>query len=186
MEKISFDIELFEGYTCQGCAMIENLCAEVEFTDEEVAKIRQLVKDYDGDKGAGIMPVLEDDAPELHERLAKAIYKEIYEYYVIKGINHDYFELEEEHRKAIFKHDLESGEFVPEEFLPDSFWYDELPTDEEEMFYLWSEWERKACREHDAEWILTRYPEIENQLNVDEDALSYICFIPKVLDSDEG
>jgi|GEM_PF-4475606 len=24
MEKISFDIELFEGYTCQGCAMIEN------------------------------------------------------------------------------------------------------------------------------------------------------------------
>lgn len=185
MEKISFDIELFEGYTCQGCAMIENLRAEVEFSDEEVAKMRQLVKNFDGDKGAGIMPILEDDDPELHERLAKAINKEIFEYYVIEGVNNDYFEFEEEHRKAVFKQDLESGEFVPEEFLPDSIWCDEVPTDEEELLYLWMEWVRKACRDHDAEWILARYPEIDDQMEIDESYQNYICFIPKELDSDE-
>ena len=36
---------------------------------------------------------------------------------------------------------LASGEFNPEEYIEDSVWYDEVPTDEYELFNLWEEWE---------------------------------------------
>ena len=42
-ETIHFDFELFQGYTCIGCAMIEDLAVEVEFTDNEIAQMMQLV-----------------------------------------------------------------------------------------------------------------------------------------------
>ena len=48
MKSYQLDIELFEGYMCPGIPVTEDLSIEVEFSDEEVAKIRQLVKDYTG------------------------------------------------------------------------------------------------------------------------------------------
>lgn len=75
MKSYQFDIELFQGYMCPGIPVTEDLSIEVEFSDEEVSKIRQLVKDYTGDKGAGLMPILLNDAPELHERIAKAAFQ---------------------------------------------------------------------------------------------------------------
>ena len=94
MKSYQFDIELFEGYMCPGIPVTEDLTIEVEFSDEEVAKIRQLVKDYTGDKGAGLMPILLNDAPELHERIAKAAFQEIYDYYLLDGLRNGYFELD--------------------------------------------------------------------------------------------
>lgn len=86
MKSYQLDIEQFQGYMCPGIPVTEDLTIEVEFSDEEVAKIRQLVKDYTGDKGAGLMPILLNDAPELHERIAKAAFQEIYDYYLLDGL----------------------------------------------------------------------------------------------------
>ena len=40
---LAFDIMVFEGKICGGCEMIRDLIAEVPFTDEEIAQMRQLV-----------------------------------------------------------------------------------------------------------------------------------------------
>lgn len=40
-QTIQFDMELFRGYTCIGCAVINDLAFEVEFTDKEIAKMKQ-------------------------------------------------------------------------------------------------------------------------------------------------
>ena len=39
---LAFDIMVFEGKICGGCEMIRDLIAEVPFTDEEIAQMRQL------------------------------------------------------------------------------------------------------------------------------------------------
>ena len=46
-QTIHFDFELFQGYTCIGCAVINDLEIEVEFTDDEVAQMKQLVSQID-------------------------------------------------------------------------------------------------------------------------------------------
>lgn len=56
-QTIHFDFELFQGYTCIGCAVINDLAMEVEFTDDEVAMMKQLVSQIDEtDYSKGIMP----------------------------------------------------------------------------------------------------------------------------------
>ena len=42
-QTIQFDMELFQGYTCIGCAVVNDLSLEVEFTDDEIAQMKQLV-----------------------------------------------------------------------------------------------------------------------------------------------
>ena len=177
MNKYQLDIELFLGYRCPGVAVTEDLSFEVEFSDEEVARIRQLVKDYTGDKEAGLMPILQDDAPELHERIAKAAFQEIYDFYLLDGLRNDGFSLDEEDQRLNFKKDLESGEFNPEEYIEDSVWYDEVPTDEDELFNLWEEWERDQFSSCDVAWALARYPDLPNHMDLEDDQ-DYICFIP--------
>ena len=79
--KYTLNIRLFQGYACEGYAVEDEFPVEVELSDQDVSKIRQLVKDFDGDKQGGFMPILESGAPELHERIQQAIFKEIYEFY---------------------------------------------------------------------------------------------------------
>ena len=167
MKKYQLDIELFQGYMCPGIPVTEDLTIEFEFSDEEVAKIRQLVKDYTGDKEAGLMPILQNDAPDLHERIAKAAFQEIYDFYLLDGLRNAGFSLDEEDQRRNFKKDLESGEFNP----------DEVPTDEDELFNLWEEWERDQFSSCDVAWVLARYPDLPEQMDL-EDEQDYICFIP--------
>lgn len=182
MKKYQLDIELFQGYMCPGIPVTEDLSFEVEFSEEEVTKIRQLVKDYTGDKRAGLMPILQDDAPGLHERIAKAAFQEIYDFYLIDGLRNDYIELDEADQQSNFKKDLESGEFNPEEYIEDSEWYDEVPTDEDELFNIWKEWESVQFCSCDAAWALARYPDLPNQMDLEDDQ-NYICFIPDTFNS---
>ena len=177
MKEYQLDIELFQGYMCPGIPVTEDLSFEVEFSDEEADRIRQLVKDYTGDKGAGLMPILEDDAPELHERIAKAAFHEIHDFYLLDGLRRDCIVLDEDDQRRNFKKDIESGEFNPEEYIEDSVWYDEVPTDEDELFDLWKEWERDQFSSCDAAWVLARYPDLPEQMDL-EDEQDYICFIP--------
>ena len=112
MNKYQLDIELFLGYRCPGVAVTEDLSFEVEFSDEEVARIRQLVKDYTGDKEAGLMPILQDDAPELHERISKAAFQEIHDFQLreeIRNISIMVDEDEEPHLVILRGKDNQTG-----------------------------------------------------------------------------
>jgi len=60
-QTIQFDMELFQGYTCIGCAVINDLEIEVEFTDDEIAQMKQLVSmeeepDYTVDIPVNFLP----------------------------------------------------------------------------------------------------------------------------------
>ena len=58
MKKYKLDVALFLGSICPEFPVTEVISIEVEFNDEEVAKIRQLVKDSTGDNGASHLPLL--------------------------------------------------------------------------------------------------------------------------------
>ena len=71
---ISFEMEIFQGYTCMGCAVVNDLEVEVEFSLKELSKIHYLVSQLDEELySEGIMPVLRDGAPELYERMLSAV-----------------------------------------------------------------------------------------------------------------
>ena len=72
---------------------------------------------------------------------------------------------------------LASGEFNPEEYIEDSVWYDEVPTDEDELFNLWEEWESDQFSSCDVAWALARYPDLPDHMDLEDDQ-DYICFIP--------
>ena len=151
---------------------------EVEFNDEEVAKIRQLVKDSTGDKGAGLMAILKNDASELHERISKDIFQKIYDFYLLYGLRNDGFMLDEADKRRNFKKDLESGVFCPKEYIDYSMYYDEVPTDENELFNLWEEWERDQFGSRDVDWALARYPDLSDHMDL-KDNQYYFCHIPE-------
>ena len=98
------------------------------------------------------------------------------------GLRGDCFILDEADQQRNFKKDLESGEFNPEEYIEDSAWYDEVPTDEEELFNLWEEWESDKFSSCDVDWALERYPDLPNQMDLEDDQ-DYICFIPDAFNS---
>ena len=125
MNKYQLDIELFLGYRCPGVAVTEDLSFEVEFSDEEVARICQLVKDYTGDKEAGLMPILQDDAPELHERISKAASQKIHDFHLREEIRIQSTMLDEDEEPLSYpdlpeQMDLEDEQdyicFIPDEF----------------------------------------------------------------------
>ena len=63
-QTVHFDMYYNQGYTCIGCAMIADLPIDIEFTNDEIATMRQLVSKVDEvDYSEGIMPVLKDEAP---------------------------------------------------------------------------------------------------------------------------
>lgn len=177
-KKYQLTIELCTGMTCPGIPVTQELMLEIEFNEEEVAHIRQLVKDYSGDKNAGLMPILEDDAPDLYMQINDEAMYQIFSYYLVEGFKEGDFELDPEQQRQLFKKDLESGVFKPEEFIEESMWYEEIPEDEEELIYLWEEWERSQATVDNVAWLRERYPDLWEQLVISEDQ-DYICHIPE-------
>ena len=150
-QTIHFDFELFQGYTCIGCAVINDLAMEVEFTDDEVAMMKQLVSQIDEtDYSKGIMPVLKDAAPELYKRLDAEARSEIFEFYVEDGISQGYIEFEDDELRRNFLKDYGLAE---EDFDEDLYndWYDE-------------EMDRIRCS--GLRWIRSRYS-VDDQVSMD-------------------
>lgn len=151
-QTIHFDMELFQGYTCIGCAVINDLELEVEFTDEEIDKMKQLVNQLDEDLySEGIMPVLKDGAPDLYDRMERAARNEIFDFLVKNGIRQGYIEFDDDELRDNFRKDFGIGD--DEEIDDDSFynWYDE-------------EMDRIRCS--GLAWIRSRYS-VDNQVNTD-------------------
>ena len=119
-ETIHFDIELFQGYTCIGCAVVNDLAIEVEFTDEEIAQMKQLVSKVDEtDYSRGIMPVLADGAPELYKRIDDEARSEIFDFYVEDGIRQSYIEFEDDELRRNF---LKDYNLTEEEYDKDLYY----------------------------------------------------------------
>ena len=79
-EVITFEMEIFPGYTCMGCAVVNDLEVEEVFTPEELSKMRYLVSQLDEELySEGVMPVLRDGAPELYERTLSKVRNTIFD-----------------------------------------------------------------------------------------------------------
>ena len=141
--------------------MINDLALEVEFTDDEVAQMKQLVSKIDEtDYSKGIMPVLKEGAPALYDRMDKAVRSEIFDFYVRDGIRQGYIEFEDDELRANFRKDygITDDELHDDEY---SEWYDE-------------EMDRIRCS--GLKWIRSRYS-VDDQVSM-EDNPDYTVDIP--------
>lgn len=151
-QKIHFDMELFQGYTCIGCAVINDLSLEVEFTEDEISKMKQLVAQLDEDYSQGIMPALKDGAPELYERMKDAARNAIFDFLVIDGIRQGYIEFEDDELKANYRKDFGIGDDEEIDDADYDNWYDE---------------ELDRIRYNGLAWIRARYS-VDDQVCMDE------------------
>jgi len=160
-QTIQFEIEYCQGVTCIGCAMIADLDIDVEFTEDEIAKMRKLVSQLDEDHYSdGLMPMLKDAASELHERIDSAARSAIFDFLVEDGIDQGYIEFDDDELRRNFLKDYDLTEEDYDESLYDE-WYDE-------------EMSRINCS--DLLWIRSRYS-VDDQVTL-EDNPDYTCNIP--------
>ena len=176
-KKYDLYLEIVEERSWMGMPLYDGITIDVDFSDDEVATIRQLVINAGAGEEDNLMPIIEDAAPEVFQRIDKAARSAMVDYYLVQAAQDYNIELDEDEQRRNFEHDLESGLFVPEDFIEESDNYSEVPEDDEELFDLWSEWEHKKFEEEDAEWIRSRYTIDESAIDVGED--EYICYIPE-------
>ena len=148
---VSFEMEIFQGYTCMGCAVVNDLTMEVEFSPEELSQIKQLVAQQDEDYSKGIMPVLLDGAPELYERMRSAVCDTIFDFFVEDGISQGYIEFEEDEIRRNFLKD----------YCLDDKDYDE------DLYYEWYDEEMARIRCSGLRWIRSRYS-VDDQVSMEE------------------
>ena len=149
---ISFEMEIFQGYTCMGCAVVNDLEVEVVFSLEELSKMRYLVSQLDEELySEGIMPVLRDGAPELYERMLSAVRDAIFDFLVEDGISQGFIEFEEEELRRNFLKDygLDDEDF------------------DEDLYYEWYDEEMARIRCSGLRWIRARYP-VDDQVSMEE------------------
>ena len=160
-QTVQFEIEYFQGVTCIGCAVVSDLDIEVEFTDDEIAQMRQLVSQLDDALySQGLMPVLKDAAPELHERIDTAARSKIFDFLVEDGICQGYIEPDDDELRRNFLRDYELTEEEFDESLYDE-WYDE---------------EMSRINSSDLIWIRSRYS-VDNHVTMENNP-DYTCNIP--------
>lgn len=162
-QKIHFDMELFQGYTCIGCAVINDLAFEVEFTDEEISKMKQLISQLDETLySQGIIPVLKDGAPELHERMEDAARNTIFDFLVEDGIRQDYIELDEDELRANYRKD---------------FGIDDDEEIDKNDYYDWECDEMERIRCSNIKWVRARYS-VDKDVDMDDYNPDYTVDIP--------
>ena len=176
-KKYDLYLEIVEERSWMGMPLYDRITIDVEFSDDEVATIRQLVSNAGAGEEDNLMPILETAAPDVFQRIDKAARSAMFDYCLVQAAQDYNIEFDEDEQRRNFEHDLESGLFVPEDFIEESDNYSEVPEDDEELFDLWSEWEHNKFGEEDAEWIRSRYTIDENAIDVSED--EYICYIPE-------
>lgn len=151
-QTIQFDMELFQGYTCIGCAVINDLAFAAEFTEDEIAQMKQLVSKIDEtDYSKGIMPVLSEGAPALYERMNEAARSEIFDFYVRDGIRQGYIEFEDDELRANFRKDYGITDDEPYE----------------DEYYEWYDEEMNRIRCSGLKWIRSRYS-VDDQVSMEE------------------
>ena len=173
---INFVIEPVQGCDCMGGSFSDCCDFEVNFTDGEVELMRRLVAASEPDSETDLMPILENQAPELFQRIDERAREAMTEFFWLEaahasdgGVDTDYGDLFMEN----YRRDLESGDFVPSDDYEPEEDYD----DDEDLAYIeWYEREKERMSYEDAQWFRERYNETFDGIDVSED--QYICFIP--------
>ena len=149
---INFEMEIFQGYTCMGCAVVNYLEVDVEFSLEELSKMRYLVSQLDEDLySEGIMPVLRNGAPELYERMQSAVGSAIFNFFVEDGISQGFIEFDEDELRQNFLKDYNLDD---EDF-------------DENLYYEWYDEEMARIRCSGLRWIRARYS-VDDQVSMEE------------------
>lgn len=176
---IRFTIEILEGCDCMGSSFSDCCDFEVKFTDEEVELMKRLVAASEHDSETDLMPILEDQAPELFHRIDEKARVAMTEFFWLEaahagdgGVDTDYGDLFLEN----YQRDLESGDFVPSDDYEPEDDYDE---DEDLAYIEWYEREQERMTYEDAQWFRDRYNETFDGVDVSGD--EYICYIPDEL-----
>jgi len=150
-QTIKFEMEIFRGYTCIGCAVVNDLELEVEFTDDEIQKMKQLVADLDEDYSPGMMPMLKDGAPDLYERMEDAARDAIFDFFVEDGIRQDYIEFDKDELRANYRKDFGIGD-------------DEEIEEHDYSDWVYDEMQRVRCSS--LKWIRARYS-VDDHVDLD-------------------
>ena len=177
-QSIRFDIEYFQSASNEGCSLITDLAVKVDFTKQQIEQMRQLVSQLDETLySEGLMPVLEDAAPELYVKVDDAARSAIFDFLVINGIRQGIVVPDEHECQINFDEDVKNGKF--EFFDGDLDESDEPPTEEEiqEMKYnAWHDQEMLRFPNESLEWVRSRYY-VDDQIEMPK-KLFYICDIP--------
>jgi hypothetical protein len=158
---ISFEMEIFQGYTCMGCAVVNDLEVEEAFSLEELSKMRYLVSRLDEEQySEGIMPVLRDGAPELYERMVSKVRSAIFDFFVEDGISQGFIDFDEDELRRNFLKDygLDDKDF------------------DEDLYYEWYDEEMERIRCSGLRWIRSRYS-VDDHVSM-EDLPDYTVDIP--------
>lgn len=163
-KAVDFSIMYFQGVTCGGCSVVDELDLKVEFTEDEVAQMRQLVSQLDEECYCeGILPVLEEAAPTLHQRIREAARKRIFDFLVRQGISLDYIEFKEDELLANYRKDLGIGKGK---------------AIDKDSYYEWYDEEMERIRNNDLQWVRSRYSVDDSVELEDDEELDYTVDIP--------
>ena len=141
---IQFELHYFEGCTCTGCAVIEDLFIHVPFSQAEVDLMHQLVSsisDDDADYSQGILPILREAAPHLHERISSAARQAMFDYLVATGISEGKIEFSDDELHANYQKDY-------------GITTDDFDTDD---YYTWYSEEMDRINCSSLRWVRSRY-----------------------------
>ena len=167
-QTVHFDIDYY-GFTT-----MTDLSIEVEFTPEEIALMRKLVSQLDKSLyNEGILLLLQDEAPDLYNRIEVAARSEIFEHLLLDAFRNNEIEFNDRDIQFNYENDVKSGRF---KFEPDDFMEFTEHLDPEELkareFDTWYEEEMNKG----FEYLRSRYP-IDEQVEIPNE-LIYICEIP--------
>ena len=167
-QTVHFDIDYY------GFSTMRDLSIEVEFAPEEIALMRKLVSQLDKSLyNEGILLVLQDEAPNLYNRIEVAARSEIFDRLVLEALRNNEIDFNDLALERYFYSDMKSGRFT---FELDDFAEFSERLDPEELkareFDTWYEEEMNK----DLEYLRSRY-NIDDQIEIPQN-LVYICRIP--------
>lgn len=155
----TFEVGFEAGILCVGVPLheMESVKCSVEISNDEKERILKHVNLADNKSKPDTMEKLREKEPELWARIDQAAQTAIRNYMVLRYAASGDIMLDEEQQRKWFEHDSASGEFVPENALEDAIYIDEMPDDEEGLFFLWQDFERQRIQEKGIDWFLSRY-----------------------------
>lgn len=171
---VRFNIEIPKGYKFKGTSYAISCDFEMEFTKKEIALVKRFVAAYEHDADTDLMPILEENLPELYQRIDKKARETLTEFFWQEAISRTEGALSfGKMLKLNYERDVESGEFVPSKEYKPQFHYDEG------VDLAYTEWfERELmCKTDEArQRFHERYDENFDDMDVCEG--EYVCHIP--------
>ena len=174
--KVHFTIEIPQGYKYMGTSYAISCDFEMEFTKKEIGLVKHFVAACEHDTDTGLMPILEENLPELYQRIDRKAREALTEFFWQEAIRRTEGTLGLGKRLQLnYEREAESGEFVPSKEYKPLFHCDE---GENLAFIEWLERELMCKGDEGCQQYQERYDENFDGMDVCED--EYICHIPDV------